>query len=221
MNDQQAGAAELLAALAPGLIQAGRRAADAGLVVGSGGNLSARLPGAGQLVVTRTGSWLDTLDVSDLSVVALRDGRVLAGHPLPTSELPLHLHTYRARADVNALVHLHSQTTVLLSALGEQVRLLSTDHVFYVRGVVVVAFAAPGSEEVARAGAAAAASGANCLVLDRHGVSVLGPDVELAYRRAANLEEAARATYAALVLGRTLPDAPAAAWEWAERTSTA
>ena len=46
------------------------------------------------------------------------DGGVRGGHPRPSSEVPLHLATYRVRPDVNAVVHLHPQTSVLLDALG-------------------------------------------------------------------------------------------------------
>ena len=49
------------AALVEQLIEVGRKAVQAGLVIGSGGNLSARLPGADECVVTCSGSALDEL----------------------------------------------------------------------------------------------------------------------------------------------------------------
>ena len=56
--------------------------------------------------------------------------------------------------------------------------------------------------------------GANALVLCHHGCSVLGESVELAHNRAVNLEEAARATSAALCLTggdpTRIPQVPAA-----------
>ena len=58
------------------LITVGRKAVAAGLVIGSGGNLSARLPGADQCVVTASGCWLDELTRDDFSVVAITDGRL-------------------------------------------------------------------------------------------------------------------------------------------------
>jgi ribulose-5-phosphate 4-epimerase/fuculose-1-phosphate aldolase len=122
----------------------------------------------------------------------------------------LHLHTYRARPDVNAVVHLHPQRLLLLDALGEPVRLVTTDHAYYVRRVVRVGYHPPGSEELATAAAEAVADGANCVILAHHGCSVLGETVELAHRRARNLEEAAQLTYGALLLGRgDLPRCPA------------
>ncbi len=182
------------------LAHVGADAVRAGLVVGSGGNLSARHPGADACWVTASGTWLDRLERPGFSLVRIPDGAVLDGHPNPSSEWRLHTETYLARADVNAIVHLHPQTSVLLAALGHQVKLITTDHAYYVRAVAVAPFAEPGTEKLAREAADAVAGGVDALILSHHGCSVLGPDVELAHKRASNLEEAARATYAALLL---------------------
>jgi L-fuculose-phosphate aldolase len=200
----------------------------AGLVVGSGGNLSARLPGEDSCWVTATGTWLDRLDRSSFARVRIADAAVMpaagtvapvdgadvpAGAqpgPRPTSELALHLATYRSRPDINAVIHLHPQTVLLLDAIGEQVRLVTTDHAFYLREVATTPYRLPGSVALADEAAAAVAGGVNCVVLSQHGCSVLGDGVELAHKRARNLEEAARLTYQALAAGvlADLPDCP-------------
>ena len=190
------------------LITVGRKAVAAGLVIGSGGNLSARLPGSDECVVTCSGSWLDELTAADFSVVAIADGAVRRGHPRPSSEALLHLATYRVRPDVNAIIHLHPQTSVLLDALGHPIRLLTIDHAYYVREVRSTPFLQSGSPELAEAGARAAADGCNCVILGHHGCSVLGETVEIAHKRAANLEEAARATLTMLQLGDTQTACP-------------
>lgn len=183
----------------------------AGLVVGSGGNLSAREPGAEVCWVTGSGTWLDRLSRDDFVRVRIDGGTAGDGAQVaPSSEVALHLHTYRARPDVNAVVHLHPQSVLLLDALGEPIRLVTTDHAYYVREVVRVGFHLPGSTVLAEAAAAAVAGGANCAVLSQHGCWVLADSVELAHKRARNLEKAAQLTYRALVLGRRdLPHCPA------------
>ena len=190
------------------LITVGRKAVAAGLVIGSGGNLSARRPGADECVVTCSGSWLDELTPADFSVVAIADGAVRGGHPAPSSEALLHLATYRVRPDVNAIIHLHPQASVLLDALGHPIRLLTIDHAYYVREVRSTPFLQSGSPELAEAGARAAADGCNCVILGHHGCSVLGDTIELAHKRAANLEEAAKATLTMLQLGDTTTACP-------------
>jgi L-fuculose-phosphate aldolase len=125
--------------------------------------------------------------------------------------LALHVQTYRARPDVTAIVHLHPQSVLLLDALGVDIRLATTDHLFYLRSIARTGFALPGSPELAHTAAQAAADGTNCVLLAQHGCSVMGDSVELAHKRALYLEEAAQLTYRALALGRLadLPDCPA------------
>ena len=226
------------------LSRVGRDVVRAGLVVGSGGNLSVRRPGAQALWVTAAGTWLDRLEESSYVEVRLDDGGPVrrgrakladgsgdgvgehdpdgpetTSRPgvdrgiAPTSELPLHLATYRARPDVNAIVHLHPQMTILLDALGERIRLVTTDHAYYVGPIARTGFYPPGSTALAEAAAAAVADGTNCVILTHQGCSVLGETLDLAHRRAANLEEAARLTYQALLLtgglpGREVPQSP-------------
>jgi ribulose-5-phosphate 4-epimerase/fuculose-1-phosphate aldolase len=190
------------------LIAVGRKAVQAGLVIGSGGNLSARLPGSDECVVTCSGSALDELTPDQFSVVAIADGTVRGGHPVPSSEVPLHLATYRVRPDANALVHLHPQTSVLLDALGHPIRLLTIDHAYYVRQVRSTPFIQSGTPELAEAGAQAVADGCNCVILGHHGCSVVADTVDLAWKRANNLEEAARATLTMLQLGDTTTACP-------------
>ncbi len=183
------------------LVEVGRLAVERGLVLASGGNLSARLPGGAGFVVTAAGTWLDRLTAADFSVLTL-DGDVVGGAGRPSTEWKLHQRTYRVRADVNAVVHLHPQHAVLVDALGHAIRLISLDHAFYVRSVATVPYLPNGSDELADS-AAEAAREHDCIVLSHHGCSTLGADLATAYRRALNLEEAATATYRALLLGDT------------------
>jgi ribulose-5-phosphate 4-epimerase/fuculose-1-phosphate aldolase len=182
-----------------GLTGVGLDAVRRGLVLASGGNLSARLPGEDGYVVTAAGTWLDRLEPSDFTVMNL-DGEVVRGNPVPSTEWRLHWRTYQARTDVNAIVHLHPQLAVVLDALGHPIRLLTLDHVAYLRRVERVSYLPTGTDELAMAAASAAAS-CNALILRYHGCSTLGDTLEMAYRRALNLEEAALATFRCLQLG--------------------
>jgi L-fuculose-phosphate aldolase len=199
------------------LAHVGYDVVQAGLVCGSGGNLSARLPNDDDVCwVTASGAWLDRLSRPTFVPVRISDGSPVPLGPLPvtpsapTSELSLHLALYRTRPDVNAVVHLHPQTVLLLDAIGEHIRLSTTDHAFYLRRVTTVPFRMPGTTEVAALASAMAADGTDCLVLSQHGCVVVADTVELAHKRARNLEEAAGLTYRAMVAGRlsTLRECP-------------
>jgi ribulose-5-phosphate 4-epimerase/fuculose-1-phosphate aldolase len=193
------------------LARVGRVVSRAGLVVGSGGNLSAREPGSGEFWITAAGTFLDRLDRDDFVPVPIDVPPTLP--PRASTEAALHTVTYSARPDVNAVIHLHPQLVVLLDALGERIRLVTTDHAYYVRRVATTPFHPPGSLELATVAADAVSDGTNCVILAHHGCSVVGETVEIALRRALNLEEAARLTYRALMLTggiepREVPDCP-------------
>ena len=197
------------------LADVGRTAAAQGLVLASGGNLSARYPGADEFVVTGTGTYLDRLDATAFSLVGL-DGQVRGGNPGPSSEWKLHQRTYLVRPDVNAVIHLHPQYTVLLDGLGHQTRMISLDQAYYVRSTARVPYLPSGSDELADA-AAAAAVGCNAVILAFHGCSCLGDTIAMAFRRALNLEQAAMTTYRSILLGNpdlTFPP------EWLDRLAT-
>jgi L-fuculose-phosphate aldolase len=190
------------------LAHVGYDVVQAGLVCGSGGNLSARIADDDACWVTAGGAWLDRLSRTAFAAVRISDGSpaavgaLPAGIAQPTSEVAVHLALYRARPDVNAVIHLHPQTALLLDSLGEHIRIATTDHAFYLRRVSTVPFRLPGTTELAALTAAMAADGTNCLVLSQHGCVVMADSVELAHKRARNLEEAARLTYQALTAGR-------------------
>lgn len=192
------------------LAHAGTEAVRAGLVIGSGGNLSARAPGSDRCWITAAGSWLDRLGTAQFSLISIPGGELIEGQP-PSSEWRLHTETYLRRPDINAIVHLHPQTSVLLTALGYDIGPNTTDHAYYLREIATVSFNSSGSAKLALAAAEAVAGGANALVLGHHGCSVLADSVELAHKRAVNLEEAAGTTYAALLLarGQPVPQVPA------------
>lgn len=122
-------------------------------------------------------------------------------------EWKLHAQTYAARPDVHAIIDLHPQTALLVDLLGQPIRLTTLDHQYYLRSVGRVPFLPSGSDELAAAAAQEAVSH-NAIVMAHHGSSALGDTVEMALRRALNLEEAATMTYRLLMAGNTTADFP-------------
>lgn len=186
------------------LISVGKAAVERGLVLASGGNLSARLDDE-RFVITAAGAWLDRLTPEQFAVLSV-SGEAL-GSVNPSSEWKLHQRSYLARPDVNSVIHVHPQHAVLLDALGFEVRLMTLDHAFYVRSVGRTRYYPNGSDQLADSAARAAAEH-DCVIMAHHGCSALGATISMAYRRAVNLEEAAVATYRALLLGDRTTDFP-------------
>ncbi|MFV0430234.1 MAG: class II aldolase/adducin family protein [Arachnia sp.] len=198
-------------ALITELSAVGEQAVARGLVLATGGNLSARHPGGDEFVVTGSGTYLDSLRPSDFTVMNLA-GEILAGDAQPSSEWKLHQRTYRACPEVNAVVHVHPQYSVLLDLLGYPIRLLTQDHAYYVGSVGTTPFYPNGSDELADS-AAEQSREHPCVILGHHGSSCVGPDIAMAFRRALNLEEAGAATYRALLLGDTTSQFPREKWD--------
>lgn len=188
------------------LADVGADAVHRGLVLASGGNLSARVPGRDAFVVTGKGTWLDRLGRDDFTVIDM-SGRVVDGPATPSSEWKLHWRTYQVRPDVHAVIHLHPQSAVVLDALGHPIRLLTLDHALYVRKVARIPFFHNGTDELADA-AAQASRDCDAIILAFHGCSALGDSVKTAYRVAVNLEQAAKSTIRMLQLGDTTTTFP-------------
>ncbi|WP_200332258.1 class II aldolase/adducin family protein [Leucobacter sp. L43] len=191
------------------LIEVGRDAVGRGLVLASAGNLSARISDR-EFVVTASGTWLDRLTPADFAVLSLdasESGDAALGGPRPSSEWKLHHRAYLARPDAECVLHLHPRTAVVLASVGTPIRRLTLDHAYYLGEIAVVPFYHNGTDELADT-AAEALRDHNCVVMQHHGCSVVADTVQMAYRRALNLEDAAQATALAVQLGDTITAFP-------------
>lgn len=200
-------APEAIAAALDELLEVGRTAVSAGLAQASGGNLSVRT-GADQMYVSGKGTWLNRLEHSQFATMTL-DGRVTAG-AVPSSEWKLHGAIYAARPEARAVIHVHPQYSLLLTALGKRIRFITQDHAFYVGSYGQTKYYTNGSDALAETAAAELAGGAHdVVVLGNHGIAACGTSVESAFRVALNFEEAAIMTYRALLLGDEATEFPA------------
>jgi L-fuculose-phosphate aldolase len=87
-----------------------------GFAPGTSGNVSVRLDGA-RVLATPTGCPKRVVGPDDLVVVDM-DGHPLAGTRHVTSEIDMHLAIYRARPDVEAVVHAHPVFATAFASSG-------------------------------------------------------------------------------------------------------
>ena len=80
-----------------------KRAADAGLMLCSSGNLSWRI-GDDLALVSGTGSWLPTLAVTNVSGCQISKGERLEG-PKPSKASSFHLGVVRTSTEVKVVLH--------------------------------------------------------------------------------------------------------------------
>ncbi|MFL6256914.1 MAG: aldolase [Pyrinomonadaceae bacterium] len=165
---------------------------ERGYAFGSTGNISVRL---GERVwITPTGKSLKGLKPEQLACVSL-DGESLNEHR-PSKEFPFHLAVYTRRADVRAVVHLHTLYSVALSCLDgfdaeEPLPPLTPYYFMRVAPLAVLPYFRPGSEGLAAA-VGEAAPRHNCMLLRNHGVVCAGATLSEAVDRTEELEQTAR-----------------------------
>ncbi|MGW3927988.1 class II aldolase/adducin family protein [Streptomyces microflavus] len=165
------------------VVDTARRSAADGLVVGTSGNVSARV---GELVlVTPSGVPYDRLRPDDAVGVDLT-GRQVLGELRPTSELPLHLAVYR-ETDAAAVVHTHAVHATAVSTLVTEVPLVHYAAAILGGPVRTAAYARYGTPELADAMFAALQGRTGCL-LANHGTVTYGATLDQAYERTAQLE---------------------------------
>ncbi len=166
----------------------------------SGGNLSILDPD-GSIWITPSRVDKGSLRPSD--VVRVRpDGSREGLHP-PSSEFPFHREIYKVRPDIKAIVHAHPGALVAFSIVRRLPETRVQTHAYQVCGKIAYApYACPGSQELGEKIAAAFAGGADCVMLENHGVVIGGRDLAEAFQRFETLEFVAQTDIRASALGK-------------------
>jgi L-fuculose-phosphate aldolase len=188
-------------ALRAELAEISRRAYIRGLVRGSGGNVSARLDEESMLI-TPSGISLEDTTPENIVKVNLDSGEWAPNEPfVPSKESGFHAEIYRARPDVNGIVHCHPP-----HATAYAVRLMDipyvTDAAFKQPPMPHVSFSPSGSEALARKiGEAARRSGDfRVIMLDGHGIVAVGASLMQALIFADLAEEMAQIAFLASLI---------------------
>ncbi|MDA0232052.1 MAG: class II aldolase/adducin family protein [Chloroflexi bacterium] len=176
------------------LIAAVRELDSRGLVSGSSGNVSLRLPFEGgdeRYLITPAGVTYDLLDAAGLVVV---DGELepVGAELVPSTESLLHLGIYRNRPDVNAIVHTHSLFASVAAVTSTHIPPIVDEMVVYIGGPIEVAdYGFPGTPELAAAGVEALGD-RRAVLLRNHGMCAVAPTLAEAMRVAVLVERVAQ-----------------------------
>jgi L-ribulose-5-phosphate 4-epimerase len=170
------------------------------LVAWTGGNVSARDPESGLVVIKPSGVLYERLRPEDHVVVTL-DGDIVEGDLKPSSDTASHLYIYRHRPDVNGVVHTHSPYATAFAAVGRPIPVCLTAIADEFGGPIPCAgFALIGSEDIGKQVVEHLGS-SPAVLLERHGVFTVGEMVEAAVKAAVMVEDVARAVWLAMQLG--------------------
>lgn len=182
------------------LCEIGRRVWQREYVAANDGNFSVRLD-ADRVLATPTLISKGFMQPDDLVIVDL-EGRMIEGKRKPTSELKIHLHAYKRRPDVQAVVHAHPpHATAFCIARRDVPKCVLPEIELFVGEIPLVPYATPGTHEVTETIEPFVALH-NVFLLASHGALTFGGDPLQAYYRMETLDHYCRI----LLLARQLGD---------------
>jgi L-fuculose-phosphate aldolase len=160
----------------------------AGMVPNKSGNVSVR--GADGFLVTPAGTAYRDLRPADLVSLTFDDAPPAAGSR-PSSEWRMHAAIYRARPDVQAIVHTHSPHATALACAGRGIPAFHYMIALAGGDIRCMPYATFGTAELAQSAVDGLAGRRACL-LANHGVMAVGTTLARAHAVAIEVENLAR-----------------------------
>ncbi|MBP8951117.1 MAG: class II aldolase/adducin family protein [Armatimonadetes bacterium] len=180
------------------ICQVGRMMWQRNLVASNDGNISVRIS-ADRVICTPTGVSKGFMQPENLCLLSI-EGEWLDG-PKPSIETPMHTWVYRARADVQAVVHAHPPYVTAYSSCGRSIPTdILTEMALGLGEVPLVEHGTPGSMDVP-ALLEPIIDAADVFLIANHGALTVGKDVFDAYFKMESVELCAQTTFIAEQLG--------------------
>jgi len=174
-----------------------------GLVAWTSGNVSARDPKTGLIVIKPSGVVYEALTPENMVIVDL-EGKRIEGKLNPSVDTPTHLYIYKQRPDAGGIVHTHSNFATAFAAVGKPIPAILTAICDEFGGEIPVGKFAPiGGEEIGRE-VVRAIGASPAILMQNHGVFTLGKDAGAAVKAAVMVEDIARTVFYAMQLGRPI-----------------
>jgi L-fuculose-phosphate aldolase len=178
-------------------------------IVGADGNLSMRLSD-GSILITPAGAMKGFLEPQHLAHIDI-DGRVLDNGPKASSEVGIHLVSYKERPDVRAVVHTHPPHAVAMTIAGIDLSMpVIPEIIVTIGGIPTAPYATPGTNELPES-IRALVKCSDVLMMQNHGAVCLGKNLMDAYKKLDMLEHTAKILWLAhTVAGGVKPLPPEA-----------
>ena len=163
------------------------RIADRGLVNSSVGGMVIRVPhpdyADGVCYAKPQGVSLEEVEAEDLVITDIPYGRILCGERATTVGHQMNREILRLRPDVNCVIHLHHDEMIAFLAAGfEEIRSFSLTYGYLMQKPAHYLPASVNVEEDV-APIKTFIADTNCIIMRRHGFTVLGRTVSEAYHR--------------------------------------
>ena len=171
------------------VIQAGKDLLEAGLIVRTWGNISARIDDE-TFVITPSGKAYDGLTPDDIVTVKIADC-TYEGDVKPSSEKGIHAKCYELRPNCNFVIHTHQMNASIISALGRDINYITGESAEIIGdNIPVASYGLSGTGKLKNAVVKALnRSASNAVIMKHHGALCLGADYDEAFRIAVELEK--------------------------------
>ncbi|MHA2288236.1 MAG: NAD(P)-dependent oxidoreductase [Promethearchaeota archaeon] len=183
------------------IVEICKRLLSEGHVIGSAGNVSMRVKKEDREIVLITPSNVnyDEMSANDILIIDL-EGKVLYGERNPSVEKYLHLGVYKAREDVNVIIHSHGIYSTILSTLNLSLPPVMEELVPYLGGEIICSeYGEAGSEDLAT-NVLKSLEEKNAVILANHGSLCCGSHLEGAYTVLRYLERGSKVYYLAKLI---------------------
>lgn len=176
------------------------------LVAWTSGNVSARDPETGLVVIKPSGIKFQDLTPENMVVVSV-DGKIVEAAHKPSSDTASHCYIYRQMPKVNGVVHTHSRYATAFAVLGREIPCVTTAMGDEFGGPIPCGgFQLIGGEEIGQE-VIKTLNGVNSqsCILQNHGVFATGETAEDAVKAAIMTEDNAAIVWTALQMGTPIP----------------
>ena len=170
------------------------------LVMWTGGNVSARDPETGLVVIKASGIRYEDMGPEHMVVVDM-DAKVVEGDFKPSSDVHSHLYIYKHRPDVFGVVHTHSRYATAFATVGKPIPCVLTAIADEFGGPIPCGgFALIGDEAIGKV-VVDSIGKSPAVLLKNHGVFTIGKNATAAVKAAVMTEDAAATVWMALQIG--------------------
>lgn len=167
-----------------------RKIVEKGMVVGPGGNISAR--DGDTMLVSPSGFALEEILPEQWVAVSIADGSIQAAPGLrPSSEVLMHLYGYQVNPSIGAMIHTHPANSIAFGLIGEKLPIMFPDQAALTGETGFVPYVVPTTALLANA-VKEKINAYTTLLLGNHGLVAVGRNLREAYYRTEVVEESAR-----------------------------
>jgi L-ribulose-5-phosphate 4-epimerase len=197
------------------IVETAQQLTRKGYLMATGGNLSLRVAGQNTFAITPSNYDYMKMVPEDICVLDF-ELKILEGALRPSVESAMHAAIYRARPDVNAIVHTHQVYASALTLIRTPIPALFDEQTrFLGRSVNIIPYAPSGTGMLANTIARHVRDHNNAYMMQNHGALVFGHDMERAVHNVEILEKCSLAYLLALCTERKVTKIPLAVRELA------